>query len=247
MIRSSFIENCIVRAGGFTSPASRATAVVNQNDPVIPFPDALRRADRQANGLQAVDAAHGQVVSNHNVSPALGDSVIDQQELFPIAEKKRRIGLFNLGPRISAGVFADGNWLLYASNLSGRIELYLRPFPGPGPVTQLTKDGVAGTYAWIGREIFFRQTLGGDQLMAVSVDTLPKPPGLPKPLFPIPSGLSVQDVARDGRVLFIKGGNLDRGWQARELYIVINWIEEVKQKLAEPVSTRKTSEPQIPR
>jgi len=142
----------------------------------------------------------------------------------------------------AAQVFSpDGNWLLYTSNLSGRTELYLRPFPGPGPVTQLTKDGVTTPYRWIGYEIFFRQTLGGDQLMTVSVDTLPKLPGTPKPVFPIPDDLSVQDVARDGRVLFIKGGGstLDPSQQSRELYVVINWIEEVKQKLAAAEAARK--------
>jgi hypothetical protein len=50
---------------------------------------------------------------------------------------------------------------------------------------------------------------------------------------------SAQNVTPDGqRILFIKGGiALDA--PAHELYVVINWIEEVKQKLAAAEAARK--------
>jgi serine/threonine-protein kinase len=35
----------------------------------------------------------------------------------------------------------DGRWLAYASNESGRPEVYLRPFPGPGGKWQISTDG----------------------------------------------------------------------------------------------------------
>ena len=42
-----------------------------------------------------------------------------------------------------AGMFSpDGRWLAYASNESGRFEVYVRPFPGPGGNWQIsTGDG----------------------------------------------------------------------------------------------------------
>jgi serine/threonine-protein kinase len=38
----------------------------------------------------------------------------------------------------------DGRWIAYASNESGRFEIYVRPFPGPGGVWQVSRAG--GTF-----------------------------------------------------------------------------------------------------
>jgi Tol biopolymer transport system component len=35
----------------------------------------------------------------------------------------------------------DGDWLAYASSESGRSEVYVRPFPGPGPAVQVSSGG----------------------------------------------------------------------------------------------------------
>jgi serine/threonine-protein kinase len=35
----------------------------------------------------------------------------------------------------------DGRWLAYESNESGRVEVYVRPFPGPGGKWQVSTDG----------------------------------------------------------------------------------------------------------
>ena len=41
----------------------------------------------------------------------------------------------------------DGRWLAYLSNESGRQEVYVKPFPGPEGLQQISNDG--GTYpAW---------------------------------------------------------------------------------------------------
>jgi serine/threonine-protein kinase len=37
----------------------------------------------------------------------------------------------------------DGKWLAYTSNESGRNEVYVRPFPGPGGKWQISTDGGA--------------------------------------------------------------------------------------------------------
>jgi serine/threonine-protein kinase len=51
----------------------------------------------------------------------------------------------------------DGRWLAYGSNESGRFEVYVRPYPGPGGVKQVSIDG-GGHPTWSpnGKEIFFR-------------------------------------------------------------------------------------------
>jgi serine/threonine-protein kinase len=66
----------------------------------------------------------------------------------------------------SVAASPDGKWLTYQSNTSGRGEIYVRPFPGPGATTRITRDGGAvPRFAPGGGEIFF---LRGDRIMAAS-------------------------------------------------------------------------------
>jgi hypothetical protein len=50
----------------------------------------------------------------------------------------------------------DGRWLAYSSDASGRSEVYVRPFPGPGAAVQISTDG-GGTPTWSRKkaEIFY--------------------------------------------------------------------------------------------
>jgi WD40 repeat protein len=62
----------------------------------------------------------------------------------------------------------DGRWIAYESNRSGRVEVYLQPFPGPGAEVQVsTAGGSAARWRRDGREIFY---VGPDgRLMAVPI------------------------------------------------------------------------------
>jgi serine/threonine-protein kinase len=65
----------------------------------------------------------------------------------------------------------DGRWLAYQSSEPGRAEVYVRPFPGPGPRVPVSLNG--GTepcWSRDGRELFYRE---GDAMMAASVRTQP--------------------------------------------------------------------------
>ena len=52
------------------------------------------------------------------------------------------------GGRISP----DGRWLAYASDESGRFEVYVVPYPGPGPKVQVTTAGGERPAVAAGRE-----------------------------------------------------------------------------------------------
>jgi Tol biopolymer transport system component len=63
----------------------------------------------------------------------------------------------------------DGQWLAYASNESGRYEVYVRPFPDTGGRWQISNGG--GAYPrWRhdGRELYYVSP--GDRVMAVSIE-----------------------------------------------------------------------------
>src|SRR6202011_4194647 len=65
----------------------------------------------------------------------------------------------------------DGHWLAYCSNESGKPQVYVQAFPGPGPKIQVSNDG--GTdpvWKRTGLELFYRN---GDSMMGVAVSTAP--------------------------------------------------------------------------
>ena len=50
----------------------------------------------------------------------------------------------------------DGRWLAYSSRETGRSEVYVRPFPGPGGKTQISSGGgVFSTWSRTKHEIFY--------------------------------------------------------------------------------------------
>ncbi len=75
------------------------------------------------------------------------------------------------GSLSSAGCFSpDGRWIAYSSSESGRDELYVRPYPGPGGQWQVSiSGGTRSHWSTDGREIVYTN-LDGD-LFAVQVET----------------------------------------------------------------------------
>src|SRR5205085_3905527 len=83
-----------------------------------------------------------------------------------------------------AEVSPDGRWIAYESNVSGRVEIYVQPFPAPGERLQVSSGG--GTqprWRLDGRELFFVSPDG--RLMAAPI--APRPgavdAGVAVPLF----------------------------------------------------------------
>lgn len=80
----------------------------------------------------------------------------------------------------------NGNWIAYQSDKTGREEVYLRSFPGPGADVRVSTDGGAQV-RWNrnGKEIFY--VAPDDRLMAVPIHESPDgttiEPGGPTALF----------------------------------------------------------------
>jgi hypothetical protein len=78
------------------------------------------------------------------------------------------------------GMFsADGKWVAFSSDATGRDELYLAPFPGPGPLVQLSSEGLNSdeSVAWLadGR-LIYRDAIDSRRLWALEIDTTTTPP-----------------------------------------------------------------------
>jgi serine/threonine-protein kinase len=64
----------------------------------------------------------------------------------------------------------DGQWIAYASDQSGRTEIYMRPYPGPGEEETISTGG-GNEPLWVRTgELFYRQ---GDAVMVVKITTTP--------------------------------------------------------------------------
>jgi serine/threonine-protein kinase len=129
------------------------------------------------------------------------------------------------------GAFSpDGRWLAYSSDETGRFEVYVRPFPGPGGRWQISTDGgIEPRWSAHGREIFFRND---DQMLVAPVEPGPTlRAGTPRVLFE-ENFLGIiwdvsYDVAADGeRLLMVKTGG--RSAAPDRVHLVLNWFEELK-------------------
>jgi serine/threonine-protein kinase len=131
----------------------------------------------------------------------------------------------------------DGRWLAYVSNASGREEIYVTPFPGPGRKLQISVDG-GWEPAWAssGRELFYGDYLSIQpmrlRMMVVDIVTQPElHAGIPKVLFDGPYQLGEvvgrdYDVTADGqRFVMIKRPDESAPQQVN---VILNWFEELK-------------------
>ncbi len=124
----------------------------------------------------------------------------------------------------------DGRYLAYASNETGRYEVYVQDFPGPGGHWQISAEGGAEPcWGADGRTIYYRDA--DNQVMAVAVDTTSGfSAGAPQPLFRIdPAESSLWKpflVSRDGsRFLVVERiANQDMV----TMTVVLNWDAELK-------------------
>ena len=162
----------------------------------------------------------------------LQDGVARNIWILPL--KDRTPHVFVASPAFeSAPAFSpDGRWITYSSNESGRSEVYVRPYPGPGGKWQIsTEGGTEPMWNPKGRELFYRD---GQKMMAVDYTAQPTfSAGKPRILFqgpftPTPRSASDYDVSPDGqRFLMLKAAEQAPG----EISVVLNWTAELKQKV----------------
>jgi eukaryotic-like serine/threonine-protein kinase len=175
-------------------------------------------------------SADGQLLSFGEINPTTG------YDIWVLDMKDRKAVPFLRTPFYEVGVFSpDGRWMAYTSNESGRDEVYVQPYPGPGGKWQISTDsGMDVRWTANGRELTYRN---GDKMMAADIATQPAfSAGKPRMLFEgpyvPPSQLaSLYDVSGDGqRFLMLKPAESAEA-APTQINIVLNWFEELKQKV----------------
>jgi eukaryotic-like serine/threonine-protein kinase len=129
----------------------------------------------------------------------------------------------------------DGRWLAYSSNETGRPEIYVAPYPGPGGKIAISSDGGRSPrWSSNGRELFYRN---GRQMMVVALEPGPTlRVGTPRVLFEgdyveeAPGqGAHNYDVTGDGRRFLLMVPARQEGREIENQIIVVqNWTEELK-------------------
>ena len=119
-------------------------------------------------------------------------------------------------------------WLAYASDESGRSEIYLQSYPGgTNRIPVSTGGGILPKWSRDGKELFY---VTGDAVVGVAM----RPDGsfgAPRRLFDranyfLPSNYSSYDVSPDGkRFLMIQRGP---GSVPRQLNVILNWTAGLK-------------------
>jgi eukaryotic-like serine/threonine-protein kinase len=136
----------------------------------------------------------------------------------------------------SDGQFSpDGKWVAYQATVLSRQEIYVSPFPGPGPRRQVSIDGgIEPLWSRDGRELLFQS---GPQLMGVTVT-----PGAQW-------SASQPHVVHEGR--FLRSSNGNTSWSINKdgtrffriqlvepeqaithVDLVLNWFSELQQRVA---------------
>jgi Tol biopolymer transport system component len=119
----------------------------------------------------------------------------------------------------------DGRWLAYASDESGRSEVYVQPFPGPGSKSRVS-TAAGGQPRWRrdGRELFYREPAGRFMAVPVTARGGTFEAGTPQPLFEVranPTPGTQYDVTGDGQRFIVSVPARAEG--ASPLTLVLNW------------------------
>jgi dipeptidyl aminopeptidase/acylaminoacyl peptidase len=192
--------------------------------------EALTSSELAVNNVPGSWSPDGQVLAFMEINPGTG------YDLFTLSLKDDKPQPFLRTPSVeTAPRFSpDGHFIAYASDESGRVEIYVRPYPGPGGKSQISTGG-GSEPVWNpkGGELFYRAE---NKMMVVDVTTQPTfSAGKPKMLFegpyvPTPRSFPDYDVSPDGqRFLMLKPSQ--QAQSPAQINVVLNWFEELKQKV----------------
>jgi len=128
----------------------------------------------------------------------------------------------------------DGRWIAYQSDESGRNEIYIRPFPGPGGKWQVsTNGGTRPHWRGDGKELFYFDLENFITVAETNLGSSTVEIGVVRPLFSFirfgGGGTEMYDVTADGqRFLVIESAANEA--TSSPVTLVVNWLGKVKEK-----------------
>jgi len=210
---------------------------------------------RPSDGLQEATQLWDRPGGNYVTDVSPGDSIIVSRDNTP--SRGRDLLLMRQGPdsaefegfltaeweESSAEISPDGQWVAYQSDESGEYRIYVHSFPViTGGFSVSPGLGTDPVWSPDGRTLYYRS---GSQFLAVEVTTEPAFEVLSAPdlLFDEPNYTRYQnlglvrtwDIHPDGSHFIMvasAGGEVGLGGGGlTEVYLVVNWFEELRQRL----------------
>ena len=132
----------------------------------------------------------------------------------------------------------DGRWVTYYSNESGRYEVYVRPFPGPGGKWQIsTGGGRFPSWSPNGKELFYRTLDSRIMVVTYSVEGDSFRAGRPRPWsegqFTERGSPQNFDLHPDGkRFAVLKAPEDSEQTGPTHVKLILNWFDEVRRRVA---------------
>ena len=130
---------------------------------------------------------------------------------------------------LSPAFSPDGRWVSYNSDESGRMEIYVAPFPGPGGKRQVsTTGGVMARWRGDGTELFY--VAANNRLMSTEVNGTGAAfqVGVTRPLFEarLTGPGYVYTVTHDAQRFLVNKVIEEKG--AGQMVLVLNWLADLK-------------------
>ena len=132
-----------------------------------------------------------------------------------------------------AEISPDGRWILYASDLSGRPEIYVRSLADGGQQVRVSTDSSAiARWSRDGDELIYRSLAHKVMSVRYTVEDGAFRPALPEELFetPTPPYSFLFQLTPGGRTLMYRN-EAGEQTERREPVVVINWVDELEGKV----------------
>jgi len=135
----------------------------------------------------------------------------------------------------------DGRWIAYTSTTTGRLEVHVRPFPGPGEAFVVsTHGGSSPAWSHSGRQLYYIEP-GPDTTMMTVMFSADGRATKPSAVFSLPSeGLRLGSglftpyaVAKDGQTFYAVKDRPQVDVPVRDVHVIFNWLADLKSKLAD--------------
>ena len=156
---------------------------------------------------------------------ALSTTTNSDLRALPLFGDRRPIDIARTPFTETAGRFSpDGRWVAYQSDETGRPEIHVQPFPGPGPRFQVSvAGGTLPRWRRDGRELFY--VAPDRRLMSLSVtprrDRLET--GAPQPLFTL-STTSFYEPSPDGQRFLVTAAVSE----VSPITVIMNWRPPIR-------------------
>jgi eukaryotic-like serine/threonine-protein kinase len=129
----------------------------------------------------------------------------------------------------------DGRWIAYASNESGRSEIYVRSYPPSDGPSRRISDGGGTAPLWSpqGSELFYRSASGNMMAVPLRPDTA-IPAGRAQELFRVEGrfrmsgNTAAYDIEPNGRRFIMVTQPVNAQPARQQIVVVLNWFEELK-------------------